>query len=103
MWSGPRNLSTALMRSFGNRSDTAVVDAAALLAAPAPVLAALCAAVGLPFDDAMLTWEPGPRAEDGVWAPHWYAAVEASTGFGPPRDEPPVVPDRLLPLLERCL
>ena len=26
MWSGPRNLSTALMRSFGNRSDTVVVD-----------------------------------------------------------------------------
>jgi len=26
MWSGPRNLSTALMRSFGNRRDTAVED-----------------------------------------------------------------------------
>lgn len=26
MWSGPRNLSTALMRSFGNRPDTMVVD-----------------------------------------------------------------------------
>lgn len=26
MWSGPRNLSTALMRSFGNRADTLVVD-----------------------------------------------------------------------------
>ena len=26
MWSGPRNLSTALMRSFGNRSDTFVSD-----------------------------------------------------------------------------
>ncbi|MEM7662960.1 MAG: HAD family hydrolase [Pseudomonadota bacterium] len=26
MWSGPRNLSTALMRSFGARSDTACVD-----------------------------------------------------------------------------
>ena len=26
MWSGPRNLSTALMRSFGNRADTAVSD-----------------------------------------------------------------------------
>tara|TARA_B100000767_G_C19650535_1_gene486501 strand:+ start:277 stop:999 length:723 start_codon:yes stop_codon:yes gene_type:complete len=25
MWSGPRNLSTALMRSFGNRSDTKIV------------------------------------------------------------------------------
>ena len=26
MWSGPRNLSTALMRSFENRTDTAVID-----------------------------------------------------------------------------
>ena len=26
MWSGPRNISTALMRSWGNRSDCAVVD-----------------------------------------------------------------------------
>ena len=26
MWSGPRNLSTALMRSFENRSDTEVLD-----------------------------------------------------------------------------
>ena len=26
MWSGPRNISTALMRSFGNRSDTFVSD-----------------------------------------------------------------------------
>ena len=26
MWSGPRNLSTAMMRSFGSRSDTAVSD-----------------------------------------------------------------------------
>ena len=26
MWSGPRNISTALMRSFENRSDTSVID-----------------------------------------------------------------------------
>ncbi|MGQ0587833.1 MAG: HAD family hydrolase, partial [Gammaproteobacteria bacterium] len=26
MWSGPRNISTAMMRSFGARADTAVVD-----------------------------------------------------------------------------
>src|SRR5262245_63580830 len=26
MWSGPRNISTAMMRSFGARTDTAVVD-----------------------------------------------------------------------------
>ena len=26
MWSGPRNISTAMMRSWENRSDTVVVD-----------------------------------------------------------------------------
>jgi hypothetical protein len=26
MWSGPRNISTAMMRSWGNRPDTFVVD-----------------------------------------------------------------------------
>ena len=26
MWSGPRNISTAMMRSWGNRADTTVVD-----------------------------------------------------------------------------
>lgn len=26
MWSGPRNISTAMMRSLGNRADTAVID-----------------------------------------------------------------------------
>ncbi len=26
MWSGPRNLSTAMMRSFENREDTVVLD-----------------------------------------------------------------------------
>src|SRR5437667_9280006 len=26
MWSGPRNISTAMMRSWGNRDDTVVVD-----------------------------------------------------------------------------
>src|SRR5207244_10047681 len=26
MWSGPRNISTAMMRAWGNRADTAVID-----------------------------------------------------------------------------
>ena len=26
MWSGPRNISTAMMRSFENRTDTDVID-----------------------------------------------------------------------------
>jgi hypothetical protein len=29
----------------------------------------------------MLHWPAGPRDTDGVWAPHWYNRVLASTGF----------------------
>ena len=39
----------------------------------------------------MLNWPPGPRAEDGAWAPHWYDAVWASTGFGEPAGTLPVL------------
>ncbi len=63
----------------------AVVDAADFLADPEAHLRALCDLVGLAFSDRMLSWPAGPRASDGVWAPHWYGAVEASTGFAPPR------------------
>jgi hypothetical protein len=37
-----------------------------------------------------------------VWAPHWYAAVERSTGFGPYDPRPAEVPAGLRPLVERA-
>lgn len=58
-----------------------VIDAADLLRDPPTVLAALCDAVGVAFSDRMLSWPPGRRATDGVWADHWYGDVERSTGF----------------------
>lgn len=61
-----------------------VVDADNILADPEGVLRRLCAAIGLDWDSAMLSWPPGPRPEDGAWAPHWYDAVWRSTGFGAP-------------------
>ncbi|HSK39829.1 MAG TPA: hypothetical protein VK943_08670 [Arenibaculum sp.] len=67
-----------------------VVDARDVLTDPETVLDRLCAALGVPFFPAMLHWPAGRRPTDGAWAPHWYAAVEASTGFGPP--PPPATP-----------
>jgi hypothetical protein len=64
-----------------------VVDGADVLADPAGVLRQLCAALGIPFTPRMLHWPAGRRDSDGVWAPAWYAAVEASTGFSPPTDD----------------
>lgn len=65
-----------------------VLDAGDVLRDPAGVLGALCARLGIPFSPRMLHWPAGRRASDGVWAPHWYANVEQSTGFAPwrPRD-----------------
>lgn len=79
-----------------------VVDAADILRDPAGVLERLCAAVGIAWDPAMLSWAPGRRATDGVWAAHWYGAVEESTGFGAPDERAPTVPDEALPVLEEC-
>jgi hypothetical protein len=64
-----------------------VIDANDVLANPEIVLPKLCAALGIPWDRHMLAWAPGRRDTDGPWAPHWYAAVEASTGFGPPETD----------------
>ena len=65
-----------------------VVDSARTLQDPEGVLRALCASVGIPFREAMLHWPAGSRASDGVWAPHWYAAVERTTGFEPVNELP---------------
>lgn len=79
-----------------------VVDAADILHDPAGVLARLCAALGIAWDPAMLGWAPGRRATDGVWAAHWYGAVEASTGFGAPDAGEAVVPEEARAVLDAC-
>jgi hypothetical protein len=88
-----------IFRAYGGP----VVDAADVLRDPATVLHRLCAALGLEFDPAMLHWPPGPRDTDGVWAPFWYAAVRASTGFAPYDPAPAELPGRLRPLVESAL
>ena len=60
-----------------------VIDAGDFLRAPEAHLRALCASLGIEFTGRMLRWPAGPRDSDGIWAPHWYAAVWASTGFEP--------------------
>jgi hypothetical protein len=61
-----------------------VIDADDVLANPQGLLSKLCAALGIGWEPAMLCWDKGRRPTDGPWAPHWYAAVEASTGFEAP-------------------
>jgi hypothetical protein len=61
-----------------------VVESSDVLADPRGVLTALCGALDVRFEAAMLAWPAGRRDSDGVWAPAWYDAVERSTGFGSP-------------------
>lgn len=80
-----------------------VVDAADFLQAPEAYLRALCAYAGVDFTDRMLTWPPGPRESDGVWAPHWYATVERSTGFQPYQPRNPQLKGTAAEVAAACL
>lgn len=80
----------------------AVVDARDVLGNPGRVLGLLCEAVGVEFSDAMLSWPPGLRETDGIWAKHWYKEVATSTTFRtPPPREPEPIPDRLRDVYEK--
>src|SRR5947209_4606497 len=67
MWSGPRNISTALMRSWGQRPDTAVVDE--------PLYAHYLRCTGLDH--------PGADEVIACHEPDWRKAVEALVGDVP--------------------
>jgi len=79
----------------------AVLDARELLLNPKEVLRKLCAHLEIDYSSAMLTWEAGPRAEDGIWAPHWYHAIHRSRGFAPYQAKSGF-PKELQPLLDTC-
>ena len=80
-----------------------VVDARDVLENPERILRSLCNAVGVEFTDAMLSWPPGLRETDGIWAKHWYGEVAKSTGFEKSeRRERPAVPDRLRNVCDRA-
>ena len=79
-----------------------VLDAKQTLLNPRGVLRKLCEQIGIPFDEAMLSWPAGARPEDGSWAKYWYHSLHRSTGFQPykPKTEP--FPEQLRPLLAEC-
>eukprot|EP00887_Chlorella_sp_A99_P000443 scaffold17.g443.t1 len=96
-----------------------------LVREPEGTLRALCAALRLPYDPAMLAWPAGPKPCDGPWGPWWYASTHRTTGFqrqvsfraegeeGRPQQgasdgggggerQPRPLPPHLRPLLEEC-
>jgi hypothetical protein len=80
-----------------------VIDSRDVLENPAALLRRLCDALEVPYTDEMLHWPAGPRDTDGVWAPHWYAAVEASTGFAPPGPKRAGPPPELAALYDEAM
>jgi hypothetical protein len=73
-----------------------VIDAHDVLENPEKILRLLCEANGVDFTTAMLSWPPGLRETDGIWAKHWYNEVATSTGFRTPRQaKVALVPERL--------
>jgi hypothetical protein len=79
-----------------------VIDARDVLENPERILRLLCEAVGIEFTEAMLSWAPGLRETDGIWARHWYSEVAKSTGFQKPSERIGSVPERLKSVLDRA-
>jgi hypothetical protein len=77
----------------------AVIDAKDVLVNPRRTLSTLCEKLGITFTDRMLSWAPGCHANDGNWAPHWYASVYQSTGFDEYRPKTEPTPAALKPML----
>jgi Sulfotransferase domain len=79
-----------------------VIDASDFLQAPEPYLRWVCGWLGIDFTPRMLSWPPGPRDSDGVWAPYWYDAVRRSTGFEPRRPHRTRLDGHLAAVADAC-
>jgi hypothetical protein len=79
-----------------------IIDAKDVLENPERILRLLCEATGVDFDGAMLSWPPGLRETDGIWAKDWYEEVAGSTSFRPYHPKNELVPDRLCEIHDRC-
>ena len=80
-----------------------VIDSADIRENPTRALSRLCAALDIPFTDAMLRWPVGSKPYDGVWAPHWYNAVHKSSGFEDPEGDLPDLPSDYAKLAEQAM
>ena len=90
-----------LLQEMG--ADVLVIDSNTILKNPEQELRKLCDNIGIPFYNEMLSWEMGPRPEDGIWAKYWYKNVHRSSGFQPYVDKDLVLEDRFKPLYETAL
>jgi Sulfotransferase domain len=79
-----------------------VIDARDVLKNPPKTLGLLCDAVGVEFSESMLSWQPGLRDTDGIWAKYWYEEVARSTSFQPYQAKHAQIPKHLREIHDRC-
>ena len=80
-----------------------VLDARDVLENPRQILILLCEAVGAAFTERMLSWPPGARETDGVWAKYWYKEVETTTSFRRYTPKNERLDPRFAGLLDECV
>ncbi len=99
----PRQVELFWRTANRTRTLPPVLDSRDVLEDPRRMLGLLCDALGVKFTNAMLSWPPGRRATDGIWAKHWYKEVEASTSFRPHTRKWEPVPTDLNDLYDDCI
>lgn len=79
-----------------------ILDSADILRAPEAHLRALCDALEIAWDAAMLKWKTGGRDADGIWAKHWYNRVVDTTGFGASENTGQTLSDGQKSIADKC-
>ena len=90
-----------LVKAKGNTPP--VLDSKDVLERPREMLILLCEAIGIEFQEAMLSWRAGQHETDGIWGKYWYKSVEKSTGFQPYAAKHEVLPPHLTNLYNKCV
>lgn len=101
----PTTLQTGLPQQrelLERMDDPVVIDSADVLRDPARTLRRLCERIGIPWDEAMLSWPRGPKPEDNVQAPYWYGRVHQTVGFEPYRPKNDALPATFDGVLAEC-
>lgn len=80
-----------------------VLDSADLLKNPRRVLQRLSDLLGFAFSESMLSWPPGLRETDPVWAKSWYRTLLESSTFLPPVARDQALPSHLQAIHLACL
>ena len=79
-----------------------IIDSRELLINPEFILTKLCAHLKINYSKGMLSWNPGPINEDGIWSKYWYETVHKSSTFMPYKPKPDLQ-KKFLPLYNKCL